>query len=125
MYIILACLFLGLGALGAVMPILPTTPFLLLASYFFAKGSSWFHKWFIGTSLYKNHLEEFITSKAMTLEKKLYILIPVSIVLIITAVLVKNIYSRIGILCVIALKHYYFFAHIDTTSQCHDKMSSK
>lgn len=37
-YLSLAFLFLAIGAIGVVLPILPTTPFLLLASYFFGKG---------------------------------------------------------------------------------------
>lgn len=117
-YIVLAFLFLGLGVLGVMLPILPTTPFLLLASYFFAKGSERFHKWFISTKLYKNHLEDFIRTRAMTLKKKLSILLPVSTMLIITAILINNLYARIGIFIIIVCKYYYFFAHIRTIKKC-------
>ena len=67
-------LFMGLGALGAFLPVLPTTPFLLLASFFFARSSPRFDTWFRGTKLYHRYLENFLAHRSMTLRGKLCIL---------------------------------------------------
>lgn len=40
-------IFLALGIAGAILPILPTTPFLLLAAYCYSKSSDRMHKWII------------------------------------------------------------------------------
>ena len=59
-YLTLAFLCLICGSVGIVIPGLPTTPLLLAASFFFAKGSDRFHHWFLGTKLYHKHLESFV-----------------------------------------------------------------
>lgn len=116
LFIVLGFIFLGVGAIGIVVPILPTTPFLLLASFFFAKGSKRFHDWFLSTKLYKKYLESFVKSRAMTLKGKLTILIPVSCMLIITFILVDNIYARIVLVILFISKYVYFFTQIRTVS---------
>ncbi|WP_157151968.1 YbaN family protein [Brachyspira sp. SAP_772] len=117
LFIVLGFIFLGVGAVGIVVPILPTTPFLLLASFFFAKGSKRFHDWFLSTKLYKRYLESFVKSRAMTLKGKLTILIPVSCMLIITFILVDNIYARIVLIILFISKYVYFFTQIRTVSE--------
>lgn len=42
---VLAYMFVGLAAVGVVLPLLPTTPFVLLAAFFASKGSPAFARW--------------------------------------------------------------------------------
>lgn len=115
--IILGFISMGIGIIGIVVPILPTTPFLLLASFFFAKGSKRFHDWFISTKIYKKYLESFVKSKAMTLKNKFTILFPVSCMLIITFIFVNNLYARIVLVILFIGKYLYFFTQIKTIAK--------
>lgn len=114
LWLMIGIVSMVLGAIGVVLPVLPTTPFLLLASFSFAKGSDRFHKWFIGTKLYKKHLESFVTSRSMTLKTKLCILLPASAMLILAMLAMSNIYGRVFIVFLIIFKYIYFFTRIET-----------
>lgn len=80
-FIVLGCLSLGLGAVGAVLPILPTVPFLMLAAFCFAKSSEKLHNWFISTKLYKKNLESFVQDKGMAMKTKIRIMVMVTILM--------------------------------------------
>lgn len=107
-------LSMGIGMIGVVLPVLPTTPFLLLASFCLAKGSERFHRWFTGTKLYKKHLEDFVTNRAMTLKTKFSLLIPASAMLVLAMIAMPNIYGRLFIVFLIIFKYVYFFTKIRT-----------
>ena len=113
-WITIGFLSMGLGMIGVILPVLPTTPFLLLSSFCFAKGSDRFHKWFIGTKLYKKHLDSFVKNKSMTLKTKLTILLPASAMLILAFLAMSNIYGRCFIAFLILFKYIYFFTRIKT-----------
>ena len=113
-FIILGFIFTALGSIGVVLPVLPTTPFLLLASFCFAKGSKRFHNWFTNTKLYKNHLEDFITSRSMTLKTKISLLAFASSMLIMAMIMVDVKVMRIFILGLMIIKYYYFIFRIKT-----------
>ena len=108
-WLLFGFLAMGIGAVGVVLPVLPTTPFLLLASFCLAKGSERFHRWFTGTKLYKRHLENFVENRSMTLKTKFSLLIPASCMLILAFLAMQNVYGRVFILFLILFKSVYFF----------------
>lgn len=81
LFIILGCIGVALGAVGAVLPLLPAFPFLLLAAFCFAKSSERLHRWFTGTKLYKNNLESYVKGQGMTRKTKIRIMITVTILM--------------------------------------------
>lgn len=75
----LGCVGLGLGAVGVVVPLLPSFPFLLLALVGFAKSSEKLHRWFLNTRLYKNNLESYVQGRGMTWRTKRRIILTVNV----------------------------------------------
>ena len=90
-YIAVGCLSLGLGALGAVLPLLPAFPFLLLAACCFGKSSQRLHRWFTGTRLYKENLESYVQGKGMTKKAKIRIMVTVTALMSIGFVLMHQV----------------------------------
>ncbi len=111
LFIILGCIGLGLGAVGAVLPLLPAFPFLLLATFCFAKSSEKLHSWFIGTKLYKNNLESYVKGKGMTWKTKIRIIITVTLLMSIgfTMMMLKEVYIPCAILAGVWVFHIVYF----------------
>lgn len=114
LWLMAAFFTLALGAVGVLLPVLPTTPFLLLSSFCFARGSERFHRWFVNTKLYRNHLDSFVRDRAMTLKTKFCILLPASAMLLIAMYMMSNLPGRLFILFLIFFKYIYFFTKIRT-----------
>ena len=87
----MGCLSLGLGALGAVLPLLPAFPFLLLAACCFGKSSQRLHRWFTGTRLYKENLESYVQGKGMTKKAKIRIMVTVTALMSVGFVLMHQV----------------------------------
>ena len=108
---------LGLGVLGLILPVLPTTPLLLLASYCFVKGSERFERWFKGTKLYKRHLETFVKEKAMTLKQKLTILFFADAMIAIPFFILDSLMVKVLLVLIVFYKYYYFIFKIKTVRE--------
>ena len=113
-FVIVGFISLLLGIIGTVLPILPTVPFLLLASYCFARGSNKFEVWFKSSKIYKKYLENFILNKSMTLKQKIYISTFADIMIAFPLVILNNLYIKLFLIIVIIFKYYYFIFKIKT-----------
>ena len=109
LYVILGCIGLALGAVGAVLPLLPAFPFLLLAAFCFAKSSEKLHRWFTGTKLYKNNLESYVKGQGMTWKTKIRIMITVTVLMSIGFIMMHAVpVGRIVLACVFHILYFVF-----------------
>ena len=114
LYIMLGFIMLGFGLIGIVLPLLPTTPLLLLASFFFMKGSKRFDTWFKGTRIYDKYLSDFLRDKSMTLRQKWTLLLLADAMIAFPFFKLDNLFIRISLILLVATKYYYFFTKIKT-----------
>ncbi|MBQ8994426.1 MAG: YbaN family protein [Oscillospiraceae bacterium] len=105
------CLSLVLGVVGVVLPVLPTTPFLLITAYCFARSSERLNRWFLGTKLYKNHLESYVKKEGMKTSTKAGIIVSCTLLMGFGFFMMarKGIWIPCGILAVVWLAHLYYF----------------
>lgn len=108
-YLILGCLCLALGSIGVVLPILPTTPFLMVAAFCFAKSSKRLNNWFLSTKLYKNHLESFVQGRGMTRKTKISIMTTVTVLMAIGFICMDKVPVGRVVLAVVWVAHILYF----------------
>ncbi|MBU3143744.1 YbaN family protein [Clostridium sp. CF012] len=113
-YVVVGFIAMGLGIIGIILPILPTTPFLLLASVCFMRGSEKLNHWFKDTKIYKKNLEVFIKDRTLTLKQKVLILLLADSMIAFPLVITNNIFMRIVLILIILCKYYYFIFKIKT-----------
>ena len=68
--IIAGTLSLGLGILGIFVPVLPTTPFLLLAAACYARSSQRFYDWLLHNKWFGNYIRNYLEGKGVPLKVK-------------------------------------------------------
>lgn len=93
----------GLGIVGIFVPVLPTTPFLLLAAACYARSSQRFHSWLLNNKWFGSYIKNYLERKGITLRAKiitlslLWITIGVSIAFAVETLALKLILGIIAI----------------------------
>ncbi|MGT2833103.1 YbaN family protein [Streptococcus halotolerans] len=84
-YLIVGCISLVIGVAGIVLPIVPTTPLLLLAGFCFARSSKKFDVWLRNSKIYDFYVADYAETKSIAKERKkkmiwqIYLLMGISI----------------------------------------------
>jgi|YNPBryulayer2012_1023412.scaffolds.fasta_scaffold60012_1 hypothetical protein len=103
LFILLGFISILCGLFGILIPILPTTPFLLLAAYLFAKSSPNFYNWLISSRLFGPYIRNYREKRGMTLIHKVLVLILLWSVIITTMIYgTEHIWVRI-LLAIVAI----------------------
>lgn len=116
-YAILGIISFILGSIGTIVPLLPTVPFYLLATYCFARSSKRLNDWFKNTKFYQENLQDFVVCKAMSLKAKVRIMASVTLLMFIGFVLmgIKGIIPGCIVLFSIWVFHVLYFTFVIKT----------
>lgn len=68
----LGTLFIGIGIIGIIVPILPTTPFLLVAAALYARSSQKFYNWLINNRVFGKYIKNYREGKGIPLKVKIF-----------------------------------------------------
>jgi uncharacterized membrane protein YbaN (DUF454 family) len=102
--IIAGTFFVVLGIIGIILPILPTTPFLIVAAACYAKGSKRFYNWLVNNRLLGRYIKNYLENKGISMRAKiisisfLWATIIFSITLIIQILLIRIILIIVAII---------------------------
>lgn len=100
---------MGIGAVGAVLPLLPCVVFLLGAAFCFAKSSERLNNWFVSTNLYKKNLESYVQGRGMTKKTKITIMVSVTLMMSIGFFMMHEVFVGRIVLAIVWLCHILYF----------------
>jgi len=91
----------GLGIIGIFIPILPTTPFLLLAAACYMRSSERFYQWLINNRIFGAYVRNYIEGKGMPIRIKIFTILLLWLAIGLSVTFgVQNIVIRIVLICI-------------------------
>ena len=118
LFIIFGIISFILGAIGVVLPILPTTPFLLLSAFLFSKSSDRFHEYLIQTKLYQKYINEMVIEKKEQREsKRNQSLFTVTLIFLIAVMITPVWIGKICLLMVMSIHHFIMLKKVEIINE--------
>ena len=90
LFIIFGSICVALGAVGIFVPLLPTTPFLLLAAFFYVRSSKKLHDWLMNHKIFGKFLKNYIEHRAITKRMRIYTLVTLWTTLVISSIALNS-----------------------------------
>jgi uncharacterized membrane protein YbaN (DUF454 family) len=107
LFIIGGFILLALGIVGIVLPVLPTTPFLLAASFCFMKSSARLYRWIMANRFFGPRIER-IRGAGLTKREKISIYLFACALIVPVIVLTASLHLRIFLAVLLAVKAVVF-----------------
>jgi uncharacterized membrane protein YbaN (DUF454 family) len=101
--VVLGSLFLGIGIIGILLPVVPTTPFLLLAAFFYLRSSKKLYNWLLANKVLGAYIKNYISGKGIPLKVKLYTIMLLYTVIVATTVFVVEEWILRALLILVAI----------------------
>jgi uncharacterized membrane protein YbaN (DUF454 family) len=112
LYVAAGFLSVALGLAGIPLPLLPTTPFLLLGAFCFARGSDRWHDWLIAHSTFGPYIRAFREKRGLTRRQKLNIAAGTTLTLAVTAYFMGTLWQArllVGFIWITGMVALYFY----------------
>lgn len=91
----------GLGIIGIFVPILPTTPFLLLAAACYMRSSERFYRWLINNRIFGAYVRNYIEGRGMPAKIKIFTILLLWLTIgLTTAFAVQDVAIKIVLICI-------------------------
>ena len=115
--IVAGTFFVGLAIVGIFLPILPTVPFLLLASACYAKSSKRFHNWLLNNKWFGIYFKNYQNGEGIPLKMKILSISLLWVTIIFSGVFIVHILFVRIILILIAIGVTIHILHIKISKQ--------
>ncbi|NLG81834.1 MAG: DUF454 domain-containing protein [Bacilli bacterium] len=101
---IIGFIALGLGVIGIFLPLIPTTPLVLLASFLFLKSSKKLHTWLLNNKYLGPYIKNYLDKKGIPLKTKIFVLITLWLSILFSVFIVLDkLYLRLLLLTVASI----------------------